>query len=161
MTASCPWMSKADEARFNRMLRQKSRELDNRDPALARRLKRMSLLELEELELSLLRLMPHSSEVAYDIRTIEELRRWRAVPRPPRPRYRPKTAVGNAEPPALTQPPSRLSDAPTVPTESSTAAVSATRPPPDAAPTKPDNVIRPYFGPKAFGVGTRPYWTEQ
>jgi len=88
MTLACPWMTKADEADFNRMLRQKSRELQERDPALARRLKRMSIIELEALELSLLRLMPHTKDVAYQIRMLEDLARFRALPRPPRRRYR-------------------------------------------------------------------------
>ena len=82
MTAlATPWSTRKADADFARGLRARRRDLAEHNPALARKLRRMSDRDLDQLEISLLELMPSSRDVSYELRALKDATSWRAVPR--------------------------------------------------------------------------------
>lgn len=156
-----PWEAPQVEARFRKHIRRELSASRKRNPALARRFRKMSDLELYKLEVALLSLLPQTPDNTYHMRLLDSIiHRAEAPPRrsveaAP---YTPLDPV-DATSPALTSE--------NASSGSVTAGQPAPEPIPEPAPTQaepdplPSNVI-PFFGPKAFHNGKHlargPYW---
>lgn len=157
--ASEPWSTPKADAAFRKWVREEHRRCREQNPALMRRLRRLSDDELLRLEIEVLERSPSAPLAAYRLRTARDILALRSAPKLPikrrrlvAPEHRSAASVqdaggglgGGLAPPSLPAPPA------------ATAAPEVACPEPAAPP--PDNVIRPYFGPKAFGVGREAVW---
>jgi hypothetical protein len=83
MTTFSPWSTPEDDRRFRALLRRQRRELRATNPKLARRLRKMSDADLEDVERGLLELMPFTPSTEYALRNLKAIAYWRDHPRKP------------------------------------------------------------------------------
>lgn len=154
-----PWSTPKWDRAWRKWVREEHRRCREQNPALMGRLRRLSDDQLLRLEIALLELAPVTALHAYQLRTARDLLALRLAPKLPINPHRESTPanepalsvqehtpeqLGGLTPPGLFPPPA------------ATAASKAARSKPTAPP--PDNVIRPHFGPKAFGIGGKSFW---
>jgi hypothetical protein len=159
MNVSEPWSTQKLDAAFRKWVRDQHRRCREQNPALMRRLRKLSDNELLRLEIAFLERAPATPQRTCALRVASGLLALRLAPKPPIKRYRLSPHPEQRPTPPLQRALGGLGGelpAHELPPPAPTAAPAEARPKPCASP--PDNVIRPYFGPKAFGIGGKSFW---
>src|SRR5262245_59332363 len=162
---SAPWLTERDEAKYRRTVRRQYAECRARDPALMRRLRKLTDEQLEALYISLLERMPPNPAILDEIRRFTSLQAIRAYQAKARANPEPEPTQASQDEltdPALARATPSQSPQPAAPAEPIIAPTVAT----PAAPTlptprpnpKPANVEPLRCYPKAFGIGAETYW---
>ena len=159
MTALAPFLTKASDAAWRKRVRDEHQQCRKENPALMRRLAKLTNAQLDRVYMAILELEPPSASRDYELRSLRELEALRCAPPIKRggkvkrlrllpPEHRP-TLQEPLSPLGSLSPPDELQPTPTLDADKS-------GPPAAPPPAKPDNVI---FASKFFHNGrTSPRW---